>query len=51
MFSCDDVFETDQHDFNKVFNDSGYIKISLMAENKWGCRDSTSQYIFVIDTR
>lgn len=49
-WDVDDSFETDQPDFTKVFHDSGYIKISLMTENKWGCRDSISQYIFVIDT-
>lgn len=49
-WDVDGVFETDQKDFSKIFHDSGYLKINLLAVNKWGCRDSTSQYIFVIDT-
>jgi len=49
-WDVDDVYETDHTDFSKVFHDSGNIKISLLAVNQWGCRDSISQYVFVIDT-
>ncbi|MFM9944915.1 MAG: PKD domain-containing protein [Bacteroidia bacterium] len=49
-WDVEDVFETNNQDFSKIFYDSGNIKISLLAVNKWGCRDSTTQYIFVIDT-
>ncbi|MCC6721776.1 MAG: gliding motility-associated C-terminal domain-containing protein [Bacteroidia bacterium] len=50
QWSIDDEYETDQEHFSKVFADSGNIKISLLTVNSWGCRDSVSQYIFVIDT-
>ncbi|NUM31095.1 MAG: gliding motility-associated C-terminal domain-containing protein [Bacteroidetes bacterium] len=50
QWSIDDKFETDQEHFSKIFHDSGNIKISLLTVNSWGCRDSISQYIFVIDT-
>ena len=49
-WDIDDVFETNDLNFSKTFNDSGNIKISLLAINQWGCRDSVSQNIFVIDT-
>ncbi len=49
-WDVDDVYESDLTDFSKIFTDSGNIKISLLAVNQWGCRDSTAQYIFVIDT-
>lgn len=46
----DDDYESDQKHFSKIFKDSGSIKISLLAVNTWGCRDSISHDIFVIDT-
>lgn len=49
-WTVDNQFETNQQDFSKIFHDSGNIKISMIAENQWGCIDSTTQYIFVIDT-
>lgn len=49
-WDVDDEFETDDENFTKIFTDSGNIKISLLAINQWGCRDSTTQYVFVIDT-
>jgi gliding motility-associated-like protein len=49
-WDVEDIYETDDEHFTKVFYDSGNIKISLLAVNQWGCRDSTTQYIFVIDT-
>lgn len=49
-WDVDDVYETNSKDFTKIFHDSGNIKISLLAVNNWGCRDSSFQYVFVIDT-
>lgn len=49
-WDVEDIYETDAEDFTKIFQDSGNIKISLLAVNRWGCRDSSSQYVFVIDT-
>ena len=49
-WDVEDEFETDAKNFTKIFNDSGNIKISLLAINQWGCRDSSQQYVFVIDT-
>ena len=49
-WDVEDVYETDAENFTKIFHDSGNIKISLLAINRWGCRDSSSQYVFVVDT-
>ena len=48
IWEIDENKESDKYEFSKLFNDTGTFNVKLIAQNNYGCKDSSEKILYVI---